>query len=382
MATLLLIFIYIFYIGLGIPDSLLGAAWPAIYPDFHIPVSYASYISAVISIGTVISSLSSSKLIARLGTAKVTAISTTMAAIALLGFSCSQDFIWLCICAVPLGLGAGSIDTALNNYVALHYNAMQMSFLHCFYGIGVSLSPYFMSLALTDNMNWRKGYMTAFFFQLIIALLSFLSLPIWKKMKESKIHEHVSPKSLPIIEAIKLKKLRSSCGTFWGISALESSCLIWGSTFLVEAKGFSAETAAKMITLYFIGLAAGRFISGFLSLRFSEWQIIAVSHVIVVLAIMFLFIPIHSLFTILGLFLIGLGNGPIFPYMTHLTPKLFGIEQSQAIIGFQMACSYLSILLTPILFGIIAQWISIQSFPIFLLIMFLIMLHSTLSCKK
>lgn len=211
MATLLLIFIYIFYIGLGIPDSLLGAAWPAIYPDFHIPVSYASYISAVISIGTVISSLSSSKLIARLGTAKVTAISTTMAAIALLGFSCSQDFIWLCICAVPLGLGAGSIDTALNNYVALHYNAMQMSFLHCFYGIGVSLSPYFMSLALTDNMNWRKGYMTAFFFQLIIALLSFLSLPIWKKMKESKIHEHVSPKSLPIIEAIKLKKLRSSC---------------------------------------------------------------------------------------------------------------------------------------------------------------------------
>lgn len=173
MATILLIFIYIFYIGLGIPDSLLGSAWPAIYGEFHVPVSYASIISAIISTGTVLSSLFSTRIIAKLGTAKVTALSTSLTAIALLGFSCSHNFLWLCLCAVPLGIGAGSIDTALNNYVALRYNAMQMSFLHCFYGVGVTVSPYLMSLALSDNLNWRGGYRTVFYIQLIIALLSF-----------------------------------------------------------------------------------------------------------------------------------------------------------------------------------------------------------------
>ena len=172
MATILLVFIYTFYIGLGIPDSLLGSAWPAIYGEFHVPISYASFISAIISAGTVISSLFSTKVIARLGTAKVTAISTTLTAIALLGFSCSQSFLWLCLCAVPLGIGTGSIDSALNNYVALHYNAMQMSFLHCFYGIGVTASPYLMSLALSESMNWRGGYRTVFYIQLVIAAVT------------------------------------------------------------------------------------------------------------------------------------------------------------------------------------------------------------------
>lgn len=184
MATILLVFIYIFYIGLGIPDSLLGSAWPAIYSEFHVPVSYASFVSAIISTGTVLSSLFSTKVIARLGTAKVTALSTVLTAIALLGFSCSHNFIWLCVFAVPLGIGAGSIDTALNNYVALHYNAMQMSFMHCFYGIGVTASPYLMSLALSDSMNWRGGYRTVFYIQLVIAILSVLILPYGRKSNQ------------------------------------------------------------------------------------------------------------------------------------------------------------------------------------------------------
>ena len=196
MTILLLIFIYIFYIGLGIPDSLLGTAWPAIYAEFHAPISYVSFVSMIISGGTVASSLLSARIIAKLGTPKVTALSTSLTAIALLGFSCSQNFLWLCLCAVPLGIGAGSIDTALNNYVAVNYNAMQMSFLHCFYGIGVSLSPYLMSLALSDNMNWRGGYRTVFFIQLCIALLSIVSLPLWKKAKQRQPGKEIRMKVL------------------------------------------------------------------------------------------------------------------------------------------------------------------------------------------
>ena len=189
MATILLVFIYIFYIGLGIPDSLLGAAWPAIYGDLSVPISYASLVSVIISCGTVLSSLFSAHVIAKLGTPRVTVLSTSLTAIALLGFSFSQNFLWLCICAVPLGIGAGSIDTALNNYVVLHYNSMQVNFLHCFYGVGVTVSPYLMSLALSDNMNWRGGYKTVFFIQLTIAALSIISLPIWKRISQANPQE-------------------------------------------------------------------------------------------------------------------------------------------------------------------------------------------------
>lgn len=206
MATLLLCFIYLFYIGLGIPDSLLGSAWPAIYGDLHVPVSYVSLISATVSSCTVLSSLFSTRIIAALGTAKVSAFSNALTAAALLGFSCSNHFLWLCVCAIPLGIGAGSIDTALNHYVALHYNAMQMSFLHCFYGIGVSLSPYLMSLALSEEMNWRGGYRTVFYLQLGIAVLSFLSLPIWKSVKTTQ-QKQEDTLVLPLTQMLKRKKI-------------------------------------------------------------------------------------------------------------------------------------------------------------------------------
>lgn len=380
MATILLIFIYIFYIGLGVPDSLLGSAWPAIYGEFHVPVSYASFISVIISTGTVISSLLSTKIIAKLGTAKVTAISTSLTAIALLGFSCSHDFLWMCICAVPLGIGAGSIDTALNNYVALHYNAMQMSFLHCFYGIGVTLSPYLMSLALSDSMNWQGGYRTVFYIQLVIALLSFISIPLWKKIKANQQEEEIIH-VLPLVQMIKRKKIWASCGVFAGISALESTCLIWGSTYLSETIGLSADMAAALITFYFAGMTLGRFLSGLLALRFSDWKIIITGQSIIFIAVLILLITNDTASAVLGLFLIGLGNGPVFPNMTHLTPILYKKETSQSIIGMEMAFSNLSIMLTPVLFGFISDVMGNEIFPVFLTVMFALMAGCTIILK-
>lgn len=380
MATILLILIYIFYIGLGVPDSLLGSAWPAIYGEFHVPVSYASFISVIISTGTVISSLLSTKIIAKLGTAKVTAISTSLTAIALLGFSCSHDFLWMCICAVPLGIGAGSIDTALNNYVALHYNAMQMSFLHCFYGIGVTLSPYLMSLALSDSMNWQGGYRTVFYIQLVIALLSFISIPLWKKIKSNQQEEEIIH-VLPLVQMIKRKKIWASCGVFAGISALESTCLIWGSTYLSETIGLSADMAAALITFYFAGMTLGRFFSGLLALRFSDWKIIITGQSIIFIAVLILLITNDTASAVLGFFLIGLGNGPVFPNMTHLTPILYKKETSQSIIGMEMAFSNLSIMLTPVLFGFISDVMGNEIFPVFLTVMFALMAGCTIILK-
>lgn len=380
MTTLLLVFIYIFYIGLGIPDSLLGSAWPAIYGEFHVPVSYASFISAIISTGTVISSLFSTKVIAKLGTAKVTALSTALTAAALAGFSCSHSFLWLCLCAVPLGIGAGSIDTALNNYVALHYNAMQMSFLHCFYGIGVTASPYLMSLALSERMNWRGGYRTVFYIQLIIAALSVLSLPLWKKVRTAQ-HEEEEIHALPLIEMIKRKKIWASCGVFAGISALESTCLIWGSTYLSETIGLSADRAAALITFYFAGMALGRFLSGLLALKYSGWKIIFAGQAAILAAVLILLTTKDITAAASGLFLIGLGNGPIFPNMTHLTPALYKKETSQSIIGIEMAFSNLSILLTPILFGLISDITGTGIFPGFLSVMFALMAGCTIILK-
>ena len=380
MATILLVFIYLFYIGLGVPDSLLGAAWPAIYSELSVPVSYASFISSIISCGTVFSSLFSTRVIAKLGTPRVTVLSTSLTAIALLGFSCSHNFLWLCICGIPLGIGAGSIDTALNNYVALHYTSMQINFLHCFYGVGVTVSPYLMSLALSDNMNWRGGYRTVFFIQLTIAALSVISLPIWKKVKQALPQEEPI-RVLSLSQMLRRRKIWASCGVFLGISSLESTCLIWGSTYLSESVGMSADVAAALITFYFIGMTVGRLLSGLLTIKYSDWQIIFSGQAVIFVAIILLLMQTNAIITALGLFLIGLGNGPIFPNITHLTPGLYSKETSQSIIGIEMAFSNLSIMLTPILFGVVTTYTGVAIFPKFLLIMFLIMIGCTITLK-
>ncbi len=375
MTILLLIIIYIAYISLGIPDSILGAAWPAIYREFDLPVSYASYITIFVSLGTIISSFFSARIINRLGTVKITILSTLLTSAALLGFSFSQNMVWFCLLAFPLGLGAGSIDTALNNYVALHYKANHMNFLHCFYGIGVALSPYLMSLSLKDNANWRMGYRIMFIFQISIALLMLISIPVWKKVGE-KSNEDVSPKTLTTKQIFKIKGTKSAFCVFIFSCGIEAVCTVWGSTFFVEARGTSPDDGAKLVVLYFVGLTLGRFISGVLSNKLKPFTLILIGIGIVLVAIgMTLFTP-SSLFAAIGLFLMGFGIGPVFPNMTHLTPEIFGKEVSQSIIGLQMALAYISVMATPLIFGQVAQYFGVKFMPLFLLGLFIILLLS------
>ena len=379
MATVLLIIIYIAFIGLGIPDSLFGTAWPAIYMEFNLPVSAANYVTFLISGGTIISSLLSARLINRYGTAKITAVSTTITAAALLGFSYSNGIFWLCLCAIPLGLGAGAIDSALNNYIALHYKAMHMNFLHCFYGIGVSLSPYLMSLALSVNANWRNGYRIVFWFQAGIAIVTIISIPLWKKVKHASSVQENSSVTLGFFQLIKM--VRTVCLIFMGSCAMEYTCGGWGSTFLVNAKGVMVDTAAQMITFYYMGMALGRFLSGVFANKLTSWQLVRIGQMVVLAAIVLLLLPVPSFVSGIALFLIGLGNGPIFPNMLHLTPQNFGTDISQSVIGIQMAASYFSIMLAPMLFGFIAQIIGVTLFPYYLMVLFLIMMAGTILLK-
>ncbi|HIR70406.1 MAG TPA: MFS transporter [Candidatus Pullilachnospira gallistercoris] len=378
MATLLLIVIYIAFIGLGVPDSLFGTAWPAIYTDLNLPVSWASIVTIIVSCGTITSSLLSSWLISRFGTGKITAVSTLMTALALLGFSCSDSMLWLCLCAIPLGLGAGSIDTALNNYVALHYKASHMNFLHCFYGIGVSLSPYLMSLALSKG-TWEGGYRAVFWFQLAIAALTALALPLWKKVRHAQNGEEAeeTPRVLSFPALMKMPKVRMACLVFIGYCALEYTCGTWGSTFLVNAKGAAADTAARMVTFYYVGLALGRFLSGVLAGLLHSRQLVKIGQMILLAAVVSLFLPLPFAFCSVSLFFIGLGNGPIFPNMLHLTPELFGKDLSQAVIGAEMATSYIGVLLAPALFGLIAQNVTAALFPVYLLVLYALMITGT-----
>ena len=372
MAALLLLIIYIAFIGLGIPDSLFGAAWPAIYTEFGIPVSRGSLITMLISGGTIISSLLSAELIRRFGTGRITAFSTSLTAAALFGFSCSGNLLLLCLFAVPLGLGAGAIDTALNNYVALHYRASHMNFLHCFYGIGVSLSPLLMSLALSAG-SWRNGYRMVFWLQAGIAVLTILALPLWKRVSAVSGQEEEAAETVRFSRLLRDSRVRMACLVFIGSCGLEYSCGNWGSTFLVTSRGLEADAGAGMITLYYVGIAAGRFLSGILSSRLGSRRLVLMGQAVVLAALLLLWLP-GLAFPGLGLFLVGLGNGPVFPNMLHLTPRIFGKRLSQSVMGVQMAASYVGILLAPALFGVIAQEIGAALFPGWLLLLYLLMM--------
>lgn len=381
MTTLLLIIIYITFIGLGIPDSIFGTAWPAIYTEFNLPVSWANMISLTISGGTIISSLLATKLIPRLGTGRITAISTVLTAVGLLGFSLSNDFLFLWLMAIPLGLGAGAIDTALNNYVALHYSSSQMSFLHCFYGLGVSCSPFLMSLALAENANWRGGYRTVFYIQLAISLLSIVTLPIWKKVGTSEEVEETTA-STSLLSLLKTPKFYLVGSVFFSSCAVEYICGNWGSTFLVEAKNYSVDRAASIITFYYVGITLGRFLSGVLASKWSSRRIVWVGQALVGIAILLLLLPLPAFFSGVCLFLIGLGNGPIFPNMLYLTPEHFGKERSQSAMSLQMVLAYFGILFAPALFGIFAQKFSVSLFPPFLATFYAIMLIGIVNSRK
>lgn len=384
MVHLLLAVIYLAFISLGLPDSLLGAAWPSIYQNFGVPVSYAGIVSMIIALGTVVSSLQSDRLTRRFGTGMLTAVSVAMTAAALMGFSCSNAFWMLCLWAVPYGLGAGSVDASLNNYVALHYASRHMSWLHCMWGIGASAGPYIMGFALTGGQSWNMGYRYIAFLQIGLTAILLLSLPLWKgrPREETKGEEAEaeSGRGLSLGQIVRIPGVKEIMGTFFCYCALEQTAGLWASSYLVLHEGVEAETAAGFASLFFIGITVGRAVSGFLTIKLSDAAMVRLGMGIVLAGLAALTLPLGSGTALAGFILIGLGCAPIYPCMIHTTPALFGAERSQAIIGVQMASAYVGTCLMPPLFGLVANHISVSWLPLYLLAILALMyiLHEKL----
>ena len=374
----LLVVIYIAFIGLGVPDSLIGSAWPAIHFEMSIPVEAVSILTFIISGCTVLSSMFSAGILNKLGTARVTAFSTAMTAAALLGFSFAPSFWFMIPLAVILGLGAGAIDSGLNNYVALHFKASHMNYLHCFYGVGVSLSPYLMSQALS-NAGWRGGYRYAFYVQAAITLLLIISIPMWKKSSSADESEDKNSANLTLFQMAKMPEVRQVWIIMLATNAIEYACGVWGSTYLVSEKGFDAKHGALALTVYYVGMSLGRFVSGLLSHKISTWKRIGIGTIILAPAIAIMLLPLHGAVTVVGLLLVGLGNGSIYPNMIHLTPHNFGKEVSQAIMGSQIAFAYIGVMLAPPAVSLISGLFGIKIYPVLLAVLYVIMVI-TLRC--
>lgn len=379
MVQILLVIIYISFISLGLPDALLGSAWPSMYGEMGVPVSFAGVISMIIALGTIISSLQSDRLTRKLGAGGVTAVSVAMTAAALFGFSISDSFFALCLWAVPYGLGAGSVDAALNNYVALHYTSRDMSWLHCMWGVGTIVGPNVMGYALTNGMTWNRGYFYISLLQIVLSAALFLSLPIWKKMEKEKgivkqpEGQEKREKALTLKEIIAIPGAKEIMIAFFCYCAVEQTAMLWGSSYMVLHNGISAERAAAYASLFCIGITAGRFVSGFLTMRFSDRQMIRGGQTLIITGIVVLVLPLGSMAAVAGLVMIGLGCAPVYPCIIHSTPACFGPERSQALIGVQMASAYVGTCLMPPLFGLIANHISASLLPVYLLVIAVLM---------
>ena len=374
MAHLLLAVIYASFISLGLPDALLGSAWPALHLELGVPISYAGIISMIITAGTVVSSLMSDRMTYKLGTGKLTAFSVAMTALALLGFSISNSFWMLCLWAVPYGLGAGSVDASLCNYVALHYESRHMSWLHCMWGVGASIGPYIMGFVLSGGQHWTAGYRIVGIIQ--IALSAFL-LSTLKKWKSSRsISENTTEKGskpMKLRDAIRIPGAKEVMITFFCYCAVEQTAALWASSYLAIYKGVPAETAAFFASMFFIGIAAGRAMNGFLTIKFSDLQLIRGGQGIILLGIVAMLLPFGKIISLAGLMLVGLGCAPIYPCMLHSTPVHFGAERSQALTGIQMASAYTGTTLMAPLFGLIADHVSLALLPLYLLICLVVM---------
>ncbi len=383
MFHLLLAIIYVSFISLGLPDGLLGSAWPVMYEQLQVPVSWSGLIFMIISAGTIISSLQSDRLTKRFGTGIVTAVSVAMTAAALFGFSFSTSFWQLCFWAVPYGLGAGGVDASLNNYVALHYESRHMSWLHCMWGVGATTGPYIMGAVLSGGGIWNQGYRLIGLIQIILTAALFFSLPLWKGRQASEEAKKEHPKSLSLGEILKIPGAKEIMVTFFGYCALEQTAGLWASSYLVLNRGIDADTAAGFAGLFFIGITIGRAISGFLTMKFNDESMIRLGLGIVGAGLLLVILPLSNSFALIGLVIVGLGCAPIYPCIIHSTPTHFGAKNSQAIVGVQMASAYVGNLCMPPLFGIIANHIDVALFPWYLLILLLLMIlmHEQV-CRK
>lgn len=371
MFNLLLVVIYLSFISLGLPDSLLGSAWPIMHPQFNVPISYAGIISIIISIGTIISSLQSDRLTKKYGSGLITACSVAITALALFGFSVSNSFWMLVLMAIPYGLGAGSVDASLNNYVALHYSSKHMSWLHCMWGVGASVGPYIMSFAITNNLGWPKGYLIISILQIILTAIIVFSLPLWKKSIVEDTTQTNKP--LTLKEILSILGAKEIMITFFCYCALESTAGLWATSYLVYQNGISEDIAASFASLFYLGMTLGRAGNGFLTMKFNDTQLIRMGQSMIFIGILIVLFSFNNTMSLLGLITIGIGCAPIYPCIIHSTPSRFGTDKSQAIIGVQMASAYLGTLIMPPLFGVIAQNINVSLYPFYMLFILIIM---------
>lgn len=372
MGSLLLALIYVCFISLGLPDSLLGSAWPVLHTEIDVPVSFAGIISTTIFLGTILSSLFSDKLLCKFGAGKVTAVSVTMTAVALFGFSISNQFWMLVLWAIPYGLGAGGVDAILNNYVALHFKAQHMSWLHCMWGVGASISPYIMSFALVNLDDWSYGYLIVSIIQIVLSVVIFVSIPLWKNSATNTANEEQA-KSLSFKEIFAIKGAIPCFLTFFAYCSLELTTSLWASSYFVQKWDFTPETAAGFASMFYIGITLGRLANGFLAMKLGDHFLIRMGLGIITAGIGLLLVPFHSAFALIGFVIIGLGCAPIYPCIIHMTPSVFGEDKSQAMIGVQMAFAYTGFLIMPTLFGVIADYISISLLPVYQLVLLIMM---------
>mgnify|MGYP004461282519 FL=1 len=370
--SFLLGIIYLSFISLGLPDALLGSAWPNMYPEFQVPVSYAGMISMTIAFGTILSSLQSDRLTKRFGTGKVTAASVGITALALWGFSVSHSFLQLCLWAIPYGLGAGSVDASLNNYVALHYASKHMSWLHCMWGVGTTLGPYIMGAVLTGGAAWNMGYRVISLLQIVLTAVLIISLPKWKGENPAG-EETKGGKPLTFREIISIPGAKAIMLCFFCYCAVEQTTMLWASSYLNLAKGIDAQTAASFAGMFCIGITIGRGINGFIAMKWKDEQMVRMGEGMILMGILVMLLPLGNLASLIGFSLIGLGCAPIYPCIIHSTPEYFGAERSQAMIGVQMASAYVGICLMPPFFGLLANHISIRILPLYLLLFLVIM---------
>ncbi|MFT0846674.1 MFS transporter [Actinomycetaceae bacterium L2_0104] len=373
MYSLLLAIIYIAFISLGLPDSLVGAAWPVMHTDLDVPVSYAGVVTMIIAIGTIISSLQSDRLTKKFGPGLVTAVSVGMTAAALIGFSFSGSFLVLCLWAIPYGLGAGAVDAALNNYVALHYESRHMSWLHCFWGIGASISPFIMGYSLTAGHGWSNGYWIVGIIQVVLTVALFASLPLWKKQNGAHREgvadgetDEAPAAPLALSRAVKIPGVPLVMVAFMSYCAVEATTILWASTYLVDSRGVDPATAARFASLFLLGITLGRFLTGFIADALGDRQMIRYGSLIALAGIVLIALPLETdILALGGLVIAGFGCAPIYPAIIHSTPANFGRQNSQAIIGIQMASAYMGTTLMPPLFGFLAERTDIVLFPLY-----------------
>lgn len=377
MVNLLLAIIYLAFISLGLPDGLLGAGWPSMYKDLNVPMSYAGFVSMIIAAGTIISSLFCDRLTKKLGTGYVTMLSVLLTALALFAFSISNSFWMICLFAIPYGLGAGSVDASINNYVALHYKSNHMSWLHCMWGVGAAVGPYVMGLVLTNGKSWHYGYSYIGIVQVVLTIILFFSIPLWKKSSQ----ENEKPDSkeennhvFSLKEIIKIPGVLPIMITFFCYCSLEQIAGLWASSYLVLHHHVNADLAASFASMFYIGIMIGRGLSGFLTFKLNDKKMIRLGLIIIALGIILLMIPLGKYVALAALILVGLGCAPIYPCLIHSTPIYFGKVRSQAIIGVEMASAYVGTCLMPAFFGLIANKISISFFPYILSIILILMI--------